>query len=95
MSDTDPAPPPAAAPPAGKPKRPDGPFVLEVPPGPTFWLCTCCKTRNTPNCDASHRALGGKFGPMPYRVQQKTKVIFCGCLRAKTMPFCDDTHKVK
>ena len=74
-----------------EPKRAaDGPAVLELEPGKSYWWCACGLSAGQPFCDGSHK--GTEFTPMEVKVDERKNYALCQCKRTATSPWCDGAH---
>jgi len=66
------------------------PYGVTVETGKEYWWCACCRSKNQPFCDGSHKGTG--LSPQQYMADKSQEVWFCGCKQTGGKPFCDGTH---
>ncbi len=69
----------------------NGPYLVEVEEGKSYFWCSCGQSKNQPFCDGSHS--GTDFTPVKWTADETRKKAFCSCKATKGQPFCDGTHK--
>jgi CDGSH-type Zn-finger protein len=69
----------------------NGPYVVEVEAGKSYFWCACGRSKNQPFCDGSHSGSG--FEPVKWTAETSGKKGFCGCKATANQPFCDGAHK--
>jgi len=68
----------------------NGPYIVEVEKGKSYFWCSCGQSKNQPFCDGSHA--GTEFTPVKWTAEETRKRAFCGCKATKGQPLCDGTH---
>ncbi len=69
----------------------NGPFVVRVDAGKTYFWCACGQSKQQPFCDGTHAGSG--FGPIAYMPAKSGQVGLCGCKLSTNAPHCDGAHK--
>lgn len=68
----------------------DGPALVAVEAGKTYWWCCCGRSARQPFCDGSHRGTG--FLPLAFTAERDEVVAFCQCKGTGQPPRCDGSH---
>jgi CDGSH-type Zn-finger protein len=64
-----------------------GPYLVELKPGRTYFWCSCGASKRQPFCDGSHA--GSQFTPRKLTAPQNSEAVLCGCKHTGRGPFCD------
>jgi CDGSH-type Zn-finger protein len=64
-----------------------GPYLVELKAGRTYFWCSCGGSKRQPFCDGSHA--GSQFTPRKLTAAQDSEAVLCGCKRPGGGPFCD------
>jgi CDGSH-type Zn-finger protein len=67
-----------------------GPQLVELKAGRTYFWCACGGSKRQPFCDGSHA--GSQFTPRKLTAPQDCEAVLCGCKRTDRGPFCDCIH---
>ena len=67
-----------------------GPFLVELKAGRTYYWCACGRSRKQPFCDGSHAGTG--IEPLKFTAQADQEAVLCGCKHTGTAPFCNGAH---
>lgn len=67
-----------------------GPFLVELKGGRTYWWCACGRSKKQPFCDGSHKGTG--FEPLEFKAEKDQEAVLCGCKHTGTAPFCNGAH---
>ena len=71
----------------------EGPIMINVEEGKSYYWCSCGKSSKQPFCDGSHKGSG--FNPVIFKAKKTTKKFFCACKQTNNQPFCDGAHNKK
>jgi CDGSH-type Zn-finger protein len=69
----------------------NGPLIVHVDAGKTYFWCACGQSKLQPFCDGTHAGSG--LGPIAYMPARSGEVGLCGCKLSTKAPHCDGAHK--
>ncbi|MBV9237979.1 MAG: CDGSH iron-sulfur domain-containing protein [Xanthobacteraceae bacterium] len=69
----------------------NGPLIVHVDAGKTYFWCACGLSKQQPFCDGTHAGSG--FGPVAFMPARSGEVGLCGCKLSTKAPHCDGAHK--